>query len=160
MCGRKERCHPRKTQARGAPWDPRLDILGGPGGHGLAHHVTILVFVVHGIRVRWIAIREIRISPSPAINVHEFPLVRTAVFGLVCARAIQGGIVLRADVYVVGRVHVVGDCIDLGDGQVVDVQPIGAPVIRNEQAAVIAEHDAVRIERVNPHGMGVKMQLP
>ena len=67
--------------------------------------------------------------------------------GARAARALEHAVVLQPAVDVVGIGHVGGQGVGLGRRDVVDVQPRGSPVVRDEQPAIIAEQDAVRVQR-------------
>ena len=151
----KEGRHPGETQSRLISWKTWLDALRLARAHLLAHEAAELMFIVDRVTVARVSIGEIGITAAPAIQVDVLPLIGPAIFRNVSTRPEQGGIVLSARVDVVGLVHVVRDSVTLGNRQVVHVQPILAAVIREEQATVISEHDAIGVQRIDPHRMCV-----
>ena len=64
-------------------------------------------------------------------------------------------IVLEATVHPVGVTHVHADGVELGDGEVVELPEVHAPVVGLVKAGVAAQVEVLGIARVDPHGVVV-----
>ena len=86
------------------------------------------------------------------------PRVVGGVLDLGVAGAVERGVVLGAAVDPERRPVVGRDEVELGGGNVVQVQPRARPVVRHEQPAVVAEQHAARVRRIDPDLVLVEVQ--
>jgi len=81
------------------------------------------MFVVHDVSVRRIDPSEITVPSSPAIQIDVFPGLRIGVGKYVIVRSVNGGVVLCADIDVIGVRHIHFDGVHFGDRNIVDTKP-------------------------------------
>ena len=86
------------------------------------------------------------------------PRVSPPVFHHRVTRSEQGGVVLRADINVVRLLHIHGHRVTFGDGQIVQMKPVSGTVIRQIQTAIVAKHDSICVQGIDPHRMRVQMK--
>ena len=119
-----------------------------------ARDVAILRFGVDRARVLRI---DLRLEAVAAVN-REPVVIRDTLAAAHRARAAPGVVVLQAAVDVVGRLHVVGDVVELPEVHVVDGLPGLGPVVADANAAVRAFDNVVRVVRVDPHRVVIVVQ--
>src|SRR5687767_7452941 len=112
-----------------------------------AAHAAVLRFGVDDARVGGIHERLEAVAAADHVPV----VVVNAAVGAYRARTAPGVVVLQAGADVIRRLHVELDVIGLRAEQVRHPRPGPRTIVRNADAAVVADDDVPRIARVDPH---------
>ena len=161
----KERCVPAEAHRRRATRRTRADVhrRRSTGEHRAAgnihaHHRAVLMLVIDDPVVGGIDQRHVAVAARPPIEVDALPLIRDRVVERIRAWPVHRRVILRASEDPIRRVVVRRHKVHLRDGNVVEMQPTLARIVRHEQSAVVAEQEAVGVRRIDDQFVVIEMQ--
>ena len=113
-----------------------------------ATHAAALRLAVHDVGIRLILLRHEAVAATDVVphGVSDRPLLPPA-------RTAPRSIVLQATAHAVRHAHVGRDVVELAQRDGIREGPVSTTIVRHADATVVAGDDALRIIRVDPHGV-------